>query len=98
EIIVLGAKVLLIAAMAQPFMAATDVLAGSLRGAGDTRNPMIVAIIGPVFVRVLASWSLAFPLGYGLIGIWVGSTLDWVVRSVWLAVVFRRGRWKSIEV
>ncbi len=98
EIIALGARVLLIAALAQPFMAATDVLAGSLRGAGDTRTPMIVAIVGPVFVRVLASWALAFPLGMGLIGVWIGSTLDWIVRSVWLGVVFRRGRWRTIQV
>lgn len=98
DIVILGARVLLIAALAQPFMAATDVLAGSLRGAGDTRNPMIVAIVGPVFVRVLASYSLAFPLGLGLIGVWIGSTLDWMVRSVWLAVVFARGKWRTIEV
>ncbi len=98
DIVSLGARCLLIAALAQPFMAATDVLAGSLRGAGDTRNPMIVAIVGPVFVRVIASWTLAFPLGWGLIGVWVGSTLDWMVRAVWLAIVFKRGRWRTIEV
>jgi multidrug resistance protein, MATE family len=98
EIILLGARCLLIAAAAQPFMAATDVLAGALRGAGDTRNPMIVAIVGPVFVRVLATWILAFPLGLGLVGVWIGSTLDWIVRSIWLFVVFRRGRWRTLEV
>ncbi len=98
EIVVLGAMCLLIAALAQPFMATTDVLAGSLRGAGDTKNPMIVAVIGPVFVRILASWVLAFPLGLGLIGVWLGSTLDWMVRAVWLWIVFQRGRWRSIEV
>ena len=97
-IVALGAKCLLVAAVAQPLMAVTDSLANGLRGAGDTRTPMIAALVGPVAVRVAGTWLFAFVLGWGLIGVWVGSTLDWGVRAVWLAVVFGRGRWRSLEV
>jgi Na+-driven multidrug efflux pump len=34
----------------------------------------------------------------GLLGIWIATTLDWLVRAVWLAIIFRRGRWRSIVV
>ena len=79
-------------------MAITDALAGSLRGAGDTRSPMLVAIIGPVVVRLTACWLLAFEWEMGLLGIWIATTFDWTVRCVVLAMIFRRGAWKSIAV
>lgn len=97
-VIALGAGCLRIAAVAQPLMAAVAALGGALRGAGDTRTPMLVAVVGPIGVRLVACWILAFELGWGLWGIWIGSTLDWGVRAVWLAVVFARGRWQAIRV
>ncbi len=98
DTVALGAKCLLVAAVAQPLMAVTDALAGSLRGAGDTRTPMVVALAGPVAVRLAACWTLAFTLDLGLLGIWLGSTIDWGVRALWLTAIFARGRWKSIAV
>jgi len=98
DVVALGAKCLLVAAVAQPLMAVTDALAGSLRGAGDTRTPMAVALAGPVMVRLAACWYLAFELELGLLGIWLGSTLDWLVRALWLTVVYARGRWKRITL
>ena len=68
------------------------------RGAGDTRTPMLVALIGPMVIRLSACWLLAFELEMGLLGIWVATTIDWAIRAIVLAIVFRAGRWKSIEV
>lgn len=97
-IVALGAQCLLVAAAAQPLMATADSLSAALRGAGDTRTPMRVALVGPVVVRIAATWLFGFGLGWGLFGVWIGSTLDWLVRATWLFAVFRRGRWKSIDV
>ena len=94
----LGAPCLQVAGIALPLMAVTDAMAGSLRGAGDTRTPMIVALVGPVTMRLGMCWFLALHLGWGLYGIWVGTTLDWAVRAVFLSVVYKRGRWKQIEI
>lgn len=90
-----GALCLLVAAVAQPLMALTDAWAGALRGAGDTRTPMMAALAGPVVVRLVACWVFAYPLGLGLVGIWIGSTLDWGLRAVWLGRAFARGRWQT---
>ena len=97
-VVALAVECLTVAALAQPLMAFTDALAGSLRGAGDTRTPMLVALIGPMVIRLSACWLLAFELEMGLLGIWVATTIDWAIRAIVLAIVFRAGRWKSIEV
>jgi putative MATE family efflux protein len=96
--VALGAPCLQVAAIALPLMAISDAMAGSLRGAGDTRTPMLVALVGPVTMRLAMCWYLALHLGWGLYGIWVGTTLDWAVRAVFLSWVYKRGRWKQIEV
>lgn len=93
-----GVRCLWVAALAQPLMALTDAMAGALRGAGDTKNPMRAAIAGPLMVRLTVCWGLAFGLDWGLLGIWVGSTLDWLVRGVFLSVIFARGQWKQVTV
>jgi Na+-driven multidrug efflux pump len=98
EAIALGIPCLRMAAICLPLMAVTDAMAGSLRGAGDTRTPMLVALAGPVTMRLLMCWFLAMHLGWGLYGIWVGTTLDWAIRAVFLSWVYHRGKWKSIEV
>ena len=98
EVIALAVPCLFVAAAAQPFMAVTDALSGSLRGAGDTRSPLIAALVGPCVVRLGLCWWLAFQMDLGLLGIWIGTTLDWITRAVFLIIVFRRGSWKALKV
>lgn len=94
----LGVNCMRAAAIAQPLMAFCDCFAGSLRGAGDTKSPMIAAMFGPVLVRISVCYFLAFTLDLGLLGIWIGSSFDWGLRGLWLFFVVKRGHWKSIDV
>ena len=98
EIIALGSTCMIIAAISQPLMVIGDVYGGALRGAGDTKTPMKAALVGPLAVRLTACWILAYWLQMGLIGIWIGSTLDWAVRAAWLWYAFKKGKWKTITV
>jgi putative MATE family efflux protein len=98
EIIAMGVPCLRLAAWVQPLMAIYEAMAGGLRGAGDTRTPMIAAFIGPGVIRLALCWALAFHFEMGLYGIWVGTSVDWLVRVVILTTVFRRGRWKLLKV
>jgi putative MATE family efflux protein len=95
DVVALGARCLRIAALAQPLMAVTDALAGALRGAGDTVSPMVVALLGPVVVRLAACYLLAVVLDMGLVGIWLGTTLDWLVRAAVLAGVWAWSAWEA---
>jgi len=93
-----AASCLRIAAFEQPFMALGMVLGGALRGAGDTKSPVIVGILGVWGVRIPLAWALAFPAGLGLNGIWITMIADWALRTVVFGALFRRGRWKTIKL
>jgi putative MATE family efflux protein len=82
----------------QPILAAAFVFPGSLRGAGDTRFPMIVTSASIWVIRVPLALLLGSALGMGLTGAWIGMTLDLVVRGIIYFFRFRRGRWKSAKV
>jgi putative MATE family efflux protein len=93
-----GLPVMLVLAAAQPFMATGIVLSQALRGAGETRAPFVVMVAGGLVIRLVATWLFAFPLGLGLVGVWIGSTVDWVVRAVLLGWVFWRGGWRDVTI
>jgi multidrug resistance protein, MATE family len=90
EVLRLGRAAMPVLALAQPFMAVGIVLAQSLRGAGRTREALAVSVVGAVVVRLSATWIFAVTLGFGLTGVWMGSTLDWLVRTVLLVGISRR--------
>jgi Na+-driven multidrug efflux pump len=98
DIISMGVPCLKLAAVIQPIMAICDAMAGGLRGAGDTRTPMMAALLGPVVVRLFFCWFLAFEMNMGLFGIWVGTSLDWVARMVLLTTAFKREKWLRIKI
>ena len=90
EVLAIGRAAIPVLAVAQPFMAVGMVLAQSLRGAGRTREALGVSVVGAVIVRLSATWLFAITLGFGLVGVWMGSTLDWFVRSILLGVIWNR--------
>jgi putative MATE family efflux protein len=98
RMISMGIPCLYVAAVAQPFMAISTVLAQGLRGAGDTKTAFYVSLAGGLVIRLMATYLLAFSLGLGLVGVWLGSTCDWVFRSLILSIAFRRGQWKLSTV
>lgn len=97
-IVAIGVRCLFIAAIAQPFMGVSIVLAQALRGAGETRLPFVSMVVCGLGVRLVATWFFAFHQGYGLIGVWIGSTVDWMLRLVILSAAFWRGGWQGREL
>ena len=97
-IVSLASRTFLVTAAAQPFMAFATVAGMSLRGAGDTRTVLGVTVWCAVLVRLAATWFFAITLGLGIVGVWMGSTSDWVCRSVMLGIAYARGRWRGVRV
>lgn len=97
-VIELGHSSLYVAAAAQPFMAFATVMSMGLRGAGDTKTVLGITFVCSIVVRLCATWLFAISLELGLLGIWLGSTADWVVRSLLLGIAFLRGGWRKVEV
>ncbi|MCS6797104.1 MAG: MATE family efflux transporter [Myxococcota bacterium] len=93
-----GLPCMFVAATAQPFMAAADVLGQALRGAGATRSTLLVVLMGGLLVRLSATALFVFGLGLGLTGVWLGSTVDWIVRAGLSGWLFARGDWARARV
>ena len=77
-----------------PLLAVEFALGGALRGAGDTRFPLIATLCGLIGVRC----GLAVLFTYmELPVVWVYSAMvgDFLVKAVMLVVRFRRGRWRT---
>ncbi|WP_433931048.1 MATE family efflux transporter [Sorangium cellulosum] len=98
ELLALGARALPVAAVAQPFMAFATVMGMGLRGAGDTRTVLAVTLVSSLLLRLGGTWLFAVTLGHGLVGVWMGSTADWICRSALLAAAYARGRWRTVAV
>lgn len=97
-VIALATGPLRLVGFVQPILASTMIFAGALRGAGDTRGPMIVTGLGLWAVRVPLSILLALTLGWGLIGAWTAMVADLIFRGSFNFLRFRSGRWKTIRL
>ncbi len=98
EVIALATVCLRLVAISQPALAIWMILAGGLRGAGDTRAIMKIVIVGLVFIRVGLAYFLAIYLNLGLVGAWVAMVVDLFVRGFLIQRRFNQGQWKTVQV
>jgi MATE family multidrug resistance protein len=84
EIVVMGAGLLVLAALFQLADGAQVMALGLLRGVQDTKVPMIYAGLAYWAVGIPASYLLGFPLGWGATGIWAGLVVGLLVAGVLL--------------
>lgn len=88
QIIAFGTVLMALAALFQVADAMQVMALGLLRGIQDTRVPMLIAAFGYWGIGIPMSWVLAFPLGYGGPGLWVGLVIGLVVVATLLMVRF----------
>ncbi len=105
-----GVPVLRLVAFSMPAVASCIVFTYALRGAGDTRVPVLFTWIGFVVVRVPLAYCLTrsvVDLGIfgtipgwnlGLFGAWLAMVADLGVRGVFFWYRFAGGRWQSVRV
>lgn len=107
EIVRIGAPVLRLIAFAMPFLASCIIMTSALRGAGDTRVPVLYTCIGFFLLRIPAAFLFArnpaddifFPeLALGLLGAWLAMFIDLFVRGLLLICRFASGKWQSVKV
>ena len=95
KVIACGVDIIRIYAFSQPFLAIDHVLGGSLRGAGDTRYPMITTFIGVWLLRLVFGYILGVLLHMGIRGVWIAMTVDLAIRSVLYFLRYRKGYLKN---
>jgi len=107
----LAAPLLQTVALAIPALALTMILSGALRGAGDTRWPLVFSLVGFLGVRIPTAYWLALEsvripgttwiiagCGLGVLGAWCAMVTDLTVRATLVVCRFWQGGWKQIEV
>ncbi len=70
----------------------------ALRGAGDTRTPMIITMIGVLGVRVPVAYLCGVVWNGGLLGAWIGMCVDISVRSILVSLWYHFGKWERTNV
>ena len=98
DVIELSTMALKIVSICQPFSGASMVLAGALRGAGDTKSVLQITYLGIFLIRIPITYLFLDVLNFGLAGAWIVMTIDLVIRSSLAFYIFRRGKWKYLQV
>ncbi len=102
-----GVPALRLVAFAMPAAASWIIFTYALRGAGDTRVPVLFTWVGFFGVRIpLAYWLTGEavdlgPLGvhhFGLFGAWLAMFADLLVRGTFFLARFAGGRWQKVRV
>ncbi|NJM84632.1 MAG: MATE family efflux transporter [Tabrizicola sp.] len=96
-IIAFGTSLLVVAALFQ-LVDATQVMAlGLLRGLHDTQVPMWLASISYWVIGIPMSYLLAFPLGLGGVGLWLGLVVGLACAGISLMIRFWRLAPKPVQ-
>lgn len=98
QIIDAGVSALRVIAFAQPIQAIGFVIAGSLRGAGDTRWPMISTAVSMWIFRLPLAYLFAIPFGLGLAGVYLAMATDNLILMAMNLWRYRRGDWTNQQV
>ena len=93
-----GVPVLRLIAFAMPGLAGSIILTQALRGAGDTRVPVLFTWVGFVGVRLPLAYVLTVVLDHGLLGAWLAMFVDIYVRGAFFLWRFAGGKWKTTRV
>jgi MATE family, multidrug efflux pump len=85
-------------AAAQPLMGIDSTIGGALRGAGDSRFPLLAVAVGFYGCRLGFAFVAAIILHLSLPWVWFALLGDYAARSVLKAWRFQGGAWKHIRV
>lgn len=97
QVIAMAAGCLKFIAIIQPMQSTQFILAGALRGAGDTKGPLISSFVAIWGIRVVLA-KVFIRLGLGLNGAWLASLCDQIFRSTFMYLRYNAGKWKEIKV
>jgi len=109
-VVAAGVPVLRLVAFAMPALAACHVFSSGLRGAGDTRWPLVFTTVGFFAVRLPLTFLLCEPsvilpgggvlpgLGLGLYGCWLAMQADLWFRGALFLWRFTTGDWQQTRV
>jgi putative MATE family efflux protein len=82
----------------QPPLAVAMIMAGALRGAGETPIVLAGAILGGWIVRLPLAYFGGVVSGVGMTVVWISMILDWIVRGGVFGWQFRRIQLRNVRL
>lgn len=73
-------------------------LPNTLRASNDVRYTMVVSIISMWVCRIVLSYVLGSYLGWGVFGVWVAMTIDWLFRSIFFIFRYLNNKWQLLNI
>jgi putative MATE family efflux protein len=98
EVVAAGGRCLRIISAGFLFYAYGMVVTQAFNGAGDTRTPMYINLVCFWLWEIPAAYVLSKPLGMGPSGIFFAIAAAFSLVAVLGVAMFRKGRWKSVQV
>ena len=96
EVAMLAAGVLRLIALGMPGISTQLPIAAGLRGARDTKFPLMASMAGIWIFRVILAPHFIYTWGWGLTGAWMTIVLDQTTRAAVVTARFRSGRWQDV--
>lgn len=98
EVIALGAPIMVLLSLSQPFQADQFIVSGGLRGAGDTSYTAVVTAVTVLGVRTVACIIMVRVFHLGLMGAWIALVADQGMRTLLMGLRYHSGKWKQISM
>jgi multidrug resistance protein, MATE family len=98
DIVDLAGKCIRIAALEQIPMGFSMVLGGALRGAGDTKGPMLTAILSTWIYRLPVTYVIVYIIKAPITALWYVTAIQYIIEAIFLVIRFKRGKWSNISI
>jgi putative MATE family efflux protein len=95
EIWLLGSTILFISIFSEIGRSLNLIVGASLRACGDAKFTSIVGFTSMWFIALPLAWYFGIYLSWGLVGIYIGSSLDEALRGTSNILRWNSGEWQS---
>ena len=96
-VISLGATVLRMVAISEPFYGVSIIIEGMMQGMGNTVLPFIFGISGMWGVRIIGTFICTQLLGMGLISAWACMIAHNLLLFVMFLICYFTGKWNPMH-
>ncbi len=94
----LGVELLRYLSLSGLFITVALTYTGGLQGTGDTRSPLYISIVSQLVIPLGLCWLIQTFSTLDPGDIWLAIVIGHFTRATLSVVVFRRGRWREIEL
>ncbi len=98
EVLRHGIQCLRIVSLGYVFYAYGMVISQSFNGAGDTRTPTLISLVGFWVFQIPLAYTLAEIFKTGPIGVYAAISIAESLMAIAAILIFRKGNWKLVKV